>query len=43
MIWIDFGMTVCLTLRLVLCRPALPQLLDRNNDACPLEEDDEHQ
>ena len=33
MMWIDIGVTVLLTLRLALFRPALPPLLDPNNDA----------
>ena len=33
MMWIDIGLTLLLTLRLALVRPALPQLLDPNNDA----------
>ena len=33
MMWIDIGVTVLLTLRIALCRPALPQLMDSNNDA----------
>lgn len=33
MMWIDIGVTVLLTLRIALSRPALPQLLDPNNDA----------
>ena len=32
MMWIDIGVTVLLTLRLALFRPALPQLVDSNND-----------
>jgi hypothetical protein len=34
MMWIDIGVTVLLTLRIALSRPALPQLVDPNNDAC---------
>jgi hypothetical protein len=41
--WIDIGVTVLLTLRIVLFRPALPQLLDPNNDACLPEGKDEQQ
>jgi hypothetical protein len=41
--WIDIGMTVLLTLRITLLRPALPQLLDPNNDAWLAEETDEQQ
>jgi hypothetical protein len=37
MIWIDIGVTVLLTLRIALCKPALPRLLDPNNDAWMLE------
>jgi hypothetical protein len=33
MMWIDIGVTVLLTLRIALCRPALPQLMDSTNDA----------
>jgi hypothetical protein len=33
MMWIDIGVTVLLTLRIALCRPVLPQLMDPNNDA----------
>jgi hypothetical protein len=33
MMWIDIGVTVLLTLLIVLSRPALPQLVDRTNDA----------
>jgi len=32
MMWIDIGVTVLLTLRLALFRPALPQLVDPNHD-----------
>ena len=32
MMWIDIGITVLLTLRISLFRPALPQLLDPNKD-----------
>ena len=41
--WIDIGVTVLLTLRIVLFRPALPQLLDPNNDAWLPEGKDEQQ
>jgi hypothetical protein len=34
MMWVDIGVTVLLTLRIVLFRPALPHLLNPNNDAC---------
>jgi hypothetical protein len=43
MMWIDIGVTVLLTLRIILFKPALPQLLDPNNDARLLEEKDEQQ
>ena len=43
MMWIDIGVTVLLTLRLVLFRPVLPQLVDPNNDGCLLEGKDEDQ
>ncbi len=33
MMWIDIGVTVLLTLRIALFRPALPQLVDSSNDA----------
>jgi hypothetical protein len=32
MMWIDIGVTVLLTLRIALFSPALPQLVDPNND-----------
>ena len=32
MLWIDIGVTALLTLRIALCRPSLPQLVDPNND-----------
>jgi hypothetical protein len=38
MMWIDIGVTVLLTLRIGLFRPALPQLVDLNDDAWLLEE-----
>ena len=38
MMWIDIGVTVLLTLRIALFRPALPQLVDLNDDAWLLEE-----
>jgi hypothetical protein len=41
MMWIDIGVTVLLTLRMALFRPALPLLLDPNNDAWLPEEKDE--
>jgi hypothetical protein len=31
--WIDIGVTLLLTLRIALWRPALPQLVDSSNDA----------
>jgi hypothetical protein len=43
MMWIDIGITVLLTLRLALFRPALPQLVDPNNGAPFPEEKDEQQ
>ena len=43
MMWIDIGVTVLLTLRIILFRTALPQLLDLNNDACLPEDADEQQ
>jgi hypothetical protein len=33
MMWIDIAVTVLLTLRMALFRPALPQLVNSNNDA----------
>ena len=33
MMWIDIAVTVLLTLRMALFRPALPQLVDPNHDA----------
>ncbi|RZU38808.1 hypothetical protein [Edaphobacter modestus] len=41
--WIDIGVTVLLTLRIALFRPALPQLLDPDNDAWLPEGKDEEQ
>jgi hypothetical protein len=41
--WIDIGVTVLLTIRIALFRPALPQLLDPNNDAWLPEGKDEQQ
>ena len=43
MMWIDIGVTVLLTLRLALSRPALPQLVDPNNSARLPEGKDEQQ
>ena len=43
MMWIDIGVTVLLTLRLALSRPALPQLVDPNNGARLPEGKDEQQ
>ena len=40
--WIDIGVTVLLTLRLLLFRPVLPQLVDPNNDVRLSEGKDEH-
>jgi hypothetical protein len=41
MMWIDIGVIVLLTLRISLVRPALPQLLDPNDDTWLLEGKDE--
>jgi hypothetical protein len=43
MMWIDIGVTVLLTLRIALFRPALPQLADPNHDALLPEGKDEQQ
>jgi hypothetical protein len=43
MMWVDIGVTVLLTLRILLFRPAIPQLLNPNNDACLSEGKDEQQ
>jgi hypothetical protein len=43
MMWIDIVVTVLLILRIALFRPALPQLLDPNNDAWLPEGKDEQQ
>jgi hypothetical protein len=43
MMWIDIGVTLLLTLRMTLFRPALPQLLDSNRDAWLPEGKDEQQ
>jgi hypothetical protein len=43
MMWIDIGVTVLLTLRIALFRPALPQLVDPNYDAWLLEGKDQQQ
>jgi hypothetical protein len=43
MIWIDIGVMVLLTLRLLLFRPILPQLVDPSNDARLPERNDEHE
>jgi hypothetical protein len=43
MMWIDIPVTVLLTLRTVLFRPALPQLPAPNNDAWLQEGKDEQQ
>ena len=43
MMWIDIGVTVFLTLRMALFRPALPQLVDPNHDAWLPEGKDEQQ
>jgi hypothetical protein len=42
MMWLDIAVTVLLTLRIALFRPALPQLMDPNYDAW-LPEGDEQQ
>ena len=43
MMWIDIGVTVLLTLRIALFKPALQQLVDPNNDAWLPEGKDEEQ
>jgi hypothetical protein len=43
MMWIDIGVTVLLTLRLAVFRPALPRLVDSDNDAWLRERKDEQQ
>jgi hypothetical protein len=43
MMWIDIGVIVLLTLRIVLYRPILPQLVDPNNDAWSPEGKDKQQ
>jgi len=43
MMWIDIGVTVLLTLRIALFRPALPQFVDPNDDAWLLEGKDQQQ
>jgi hypothetical protein len=43
MMWIDIGVTVLLTLRIALVRPALPQLVDSNNNTLLPEGKDEQQ
>jgi hypothetical protein len=43
MMWIDIWVTALLTLRIALCRPSLPQLVDRNNDISLPDEKDEQQ
>jgi hypothetical protein len=43
MMWIDIGVTALLTLRIALCRPPLPQLVDPNNDVWLPEGKDEQQ
>ena len=43
MAWIDIGVTVLLTLRIALFRPALPQLVDPNDDAWLLEGNDQQE
>ena len=43
MMWIDIAVTVLLTLRLALFKPALPQLVNSDNDALLPEGKDEQQ
>jgi hypothetical protein len=43
MMWIDIGVTVLLTLRLALFRPALPQLVDSNNALLPERKDEQQE
>jgi hypothetical protein len=43
MMWIDIGVTVLLTLRIALVRPALPQLVGSNDNALLPEGKDEQQ
>ena len=43
MMRIDIGVTVLLTLRIAMCRPSLPQLVDPNNDVSLPGEKDEQQ
>ena len=43
MMWIDIGVTVLLILRIALFIPALPQLVDSNNDALLPERKNEQQ
>jgi hypothetical protein len=43
MMWIDIAVTVLLTLRLTLFKPALPQLVNSDNDALLPEGKDEQQ
>jgi hypothetical protein len=43
MLLIDIGVTALLTLRIALCRPPLPQLVDPNNDVSLPGEKDEQQ
>jgi hypothetical protein len=43
MMWIDIAVTVLLTLRMAMFRPALPQLVNSNNDALLPEGNDERQ
>jgi len=43
MMWIDIGVTVLLTLRIALFCPALPQLVDPNDDPWFPEGKDEQQ
>jgi|HubBroStandDraft_3_1064219.scaffolds.fasta_scaffold1235036_2 hypothetical protein len=41
MMWLEIGVTVLVTLRMALLRPALPQLEDPTNDAWLPEGEDE--
>jgi hypothetical protein len=43
MLWIDIAVTVLLTLRIALCRPPLPRLVDPNNDVSLPGKKDEQQ
>jgi hypothetical protein len=41
MMWIDITVTLLMTLRIALCRPELPHLVDSSNDASLSEGKDE--